>query len=266
MAAGPSRKPEFGQPGAAVHAIVTSLNRIAIVLVGPEQAANVGFVARTMACYALSDLRIVGSPGIARDGAARKTGTAAPEILENARYFPCLEDAVRDCALAFGFTRRERAPAQRIEDLSQAAAFWRGQAGASATTALVFGRESQGLFKEETLSLSHLVRIPVPSETLSLNVSHALAIGLHAFLSEESAGKETDEAESGNALAGGFPERGETAQVLQSLLDALESGGFFKGGKQEAQTEYVRILWQRLQPNRRELDFLTGLLRNLNKG
>ena len=60
---------------------------LCVVLVGPEQAANVGFAARTMACYGLSDLRIVGSPGIAADGAARKTGKAVPETLDGARYF-----------------------------------------------------------------------------------------------------------------------------------------------------------------------------------
>ena len=153
---------------------------LCVVLVGPEQAANVGFAARTMACYGLADLRIVGSPGIAADGAARKTGKAVPETLDGARYFASLAEAIADCTQACGFTRRTREPSQRIEDLDETARAWRSRAG-NGITALVFGRESQGLFREETLLLTHLVRIPLPSETLSLNVSHALAIGLYAF-------------------------------------------------------------------------------------
>jgi len=247
------------------------MKSLAVILVGPEQAANVGFVARSMACYRLEDLRIVGSPGIALDGAARKTGKAALSILERARYSASLEEAISDCSLAFGFTRRARVPAQRIEDLSRAVATWRGRekaAGENAAeekSALVFGRESQGLFSEETLLVSHLVRIPTPSETISLNVSHALAIVLHAFLGANGRAPEDPPPEQGFRKAEAFPTRGETARILQSLLDSLEKGGFFKGGKEDAQREYVRILWQRLDPDRRELDFLAGMLRNLNR-
>lgn len=237
-----------------------------VILVGPEQAANVGFTARTLACYGLSGLRIVGSPGIATDGAAFKTGKAALPILESAAYYPSLESAVADCGAAYGFTRRTRDPAQRIEDLSRSAASWRAHPG-DKPAALVFGRESQGLNREETLLLTHLVRIPMPAETLSLNLSHAVAIGLYAFLGDSpdpvvplapgavsGAGFET-----GSSLAS----RAEATATLELLFDRLEAGGFFKGGKQEAQREYVRLLWQRLRPDRRELDFLAGILKNL---
>lgn len=257
---------------------------LCVVLVGPEQAANVGFAARTMACYGLTDLRIVGSPGIAADGAARKTGKAVPETLDGARYFASLAEAITDCTQVCGFTRRTRDPSQRIEDLDETARAWRTRAGAG-ITALVFGRESQGLFREETLLLTHLVRIPLPSETLSLNVSHALAIGLYAFITPASAVPvstvastpgDAPDASDGFAAPSApkvrlpvpdpsstFPTQGESAKVLTDLLANLDAKGFFKGGKQEAQREYARLLWQRLQPNRRELDFLAGLLRGL---
>ena len=235
---------------------------LAVILVGPEQAANVGFTARAMACYGLDDLRIVGSPGIATDGAARKTGTAALGILEAARYFPSLDLAVADCGAVYGFTRRARDPAQAIEDLQAAAAGWRLARG-TRLAALVFGRESTGLFKEETLALTHLVRIPMPAETLSLNLSHAAAIALHAFVAEG------QPAAAGPGQGGGappgeeLPARAADAETLGLLLRRLESAGFFKGGKQEAQREHVRLLWQRLRPNEREVDFIAGLLRKL---
>jgi tRNA/rRNA methyltransferase len=247
---------------------------LCVVLVGPENAANVGFAARTMACYGLSDLRIVGSPGIAADGAARKTGKAVPETLDGAKYFASLADAIADCAAAYGFTRRAREPSQRIEDLDASARAWRERTG-NGIAALVFGRESQGLFREETLLLTHLVRIPLPSETLSLNVSHALAIGLYAFTAATASASAPPSAPAvpvtGGSQAGAmagqtqepFPTQGESAKVINDLLANLDSKGFFKGGKQEAQREYARLLWQRLRPNRRELDFLAGLLRGL---
>src|SRR4051812_40561483 len=94
------------------------LPMLTLVLAGPELAVNVGFVARAMACYGLRDLRIVGSPGIATDGAARKTGKSALDILEAARYFPSLDLAIADCGGAYGFTRRARDPAQKVGELA----------------------------------------------------------------------------------------------------------------------------------------------------
>ena len=255
---------------------------LCVVLVGPEQAANVGFVARTMACYSLTDLRIVGSPGIAADGTARKTGKAVLELLEGVRYFPSLEGAIADCASAYGFTRRARDPAQSIDEVRGAALAWRSASSSSSSsapaTALVFGRESQGLFREETLLLSHLVRIPTPSDTMSLNLSHAVAIALHEFSGPGSAhgmapvvslalsgdANDADDAPGAEAIDAD-PTRAEASRALQDLLEKLERGGFFKNGKEEAQREYVRLLWQRLRPNRRETDFLSGLLRNLGR-
>jgi TrmH family RNA methyltransferase len=229
---------------------------LSVVLVGPELAANVGFTARAMACYGLSDLRIVGSPGIATDGAARKTGAAALDILEKARYFPSLDLAIAECGAAFGFTRRQRDPAQPIEDLAAAARAWRDSSGAH-PSALVFGRESQGLFREESLLLTHLVRIPMPAETLSLNLSHAVAIALYAFVGESLPAPSV-------ADPAGLPSRAQDAAALERLLGRLQSTGFFKGGKQEAQREHVRLLWQRLRPDARELDFLAGILKKLS--
>ena len=215
---------------------------LCIVLVGPELAANVGFTARAMACYGLTDLRIVGSPGIATDGAARKTGTAALDVLESARYFPSLDQAIAECGAAYGFTRRSRDPAQRIDDLAPAAEAWRAAPGGR-PTALVFGRESQGLFREETLLLTHLVRIAMPAETLSLNLSHAVAIALYGFVGDGLPDARPDRDGRPGARPGGEdpPARAEDAATLEQLLARLESTGFFKGGKQEAQREHVRL-------------------------
>ncbi len=238
-------------------------SRIAVVLVGPEQASNVGFVARTLACYGIADLRIVGSPGIEGGEAARKTAKGAPSVLASARHFETLASAISDCGFAFGFTRRTREPAQPILDLEEAVAFWHPQPH-DLTTALVFGRESQGLFREETLALSHLVRIPMPDEVLSLNLSHAVAIALYAFNAHSQGDPESNSTADADAKApDGLPSREENGAILRDLLAGLEQRGCFRGGKDAAQREYIRILWQRLQPTRRELDFLAGMLKRL---
>jgi tRNA/rRNA methyltransferase len=242
----------------------------AVVLVQPEIAANVGFTARAMACYGCVDLRIVASPGLAASEAAQRTASGGEAVLSKAREYGSLPEAVADCTLALGFSRRVRDPAQRILDLSQATALGfkgaeagSGPPGREPGCALVFGRESTGLSREESLTVTHLVRIPLVSETLSLNLSHAVAIALNAFCAGAAASGATD-CEAVPASPVSQPVAlGEAESILSALLAGLWERDFFKPAKAEAQADYIRLLWQRLSPTRRELEFLAGVLKKL---
>jgi tRNA/rRNA methyltransferase len=227
---------------------------LTVVLVEPEQAVNVGFVARTMACYGLSELRLVGDNGLLREEGAKKTAKGAGHILESASTYSNLSEAITDCHFSFGFTRRTREPSQKIGSVTDIVNDWNKTRTSAAKTALVFGRESQGLFRAETLVLSQLVRIDFPNETLSLNVSHAVAIALFAFTGSA----------TGNLAGKEMPIHADQRVVLKNLMEALETKGFFRGGKETAQQDYVRVLWQRLQPTQRELEFLAGMLKRLS--
>ncbi len=250
-------------------------NRISIVLVEPEIPANIGFVARTMACYHRTDLRIVGSKALiaslVESDQAIKTAKGARDLLQTAKFFPSLAEAIADCHFTFGFTRRERLPSQRIMDLAEAVVLVEGN-GEVTQVALVFGRESQGLNREETLLLTHLVRNPMPDETMSLNLSHAVAISLYAFYQAQDLKKA--DFEKMKKFAGGKECKSEAKNSipaqnqdrlggLQNLIGHLDQQGFYHAEKRDAQIEFTKMLWQRLQPNRKELDFILGLLKNL---
>ena len=59
-----------------------------VVLVGPENPRNVGFAARAMLCFGASELVLVAAPWKSIPAEARKTGVAAPDILDAARFEP----------------------------------------------------------------------------------------------------------------------------------------------------------------------------------
>ena len=236
---------------------------ISIVLVEPEKPVNVGLVARSMACYGLPDLRIVGSPKITEHVDAKKTAKNSEAILTGVKYFSTLDEAIADSHYALGFTRRVREPGQRMETLSDTLMHWTPN---RTHTALIFGRESQGLFQSETLSLSHLVTIPMEDDKISLNLSHAVAIALYVFNEKKeqkfSELKRESNVDSNDEI---FPAlRNEAQLFLSELLMKLESSAFFKDGKREAQINYVKILMQRLNPTQSEIQFLTGMLQKLN--
>lgn len=269
---------------------------IAIVLARPEIPANIGFIARTMSCHGLTDLRIAGSAGMAAHPDAVRTSSGEEAILHGAREFASLEEALADCHHALGFSRRVRDPGQRILELPEAAVRFGARARSSPVpasgdpgirVAMVFGRESQGLSREETFCCTHLVSIPLPGPMLSLNLSHAVAIALYAFFGGLTGlrGLPEDQTSAasppvGASPAAGKPVRasgllpasdsqsevlplGESEKILSAVIIRLLEGGQLKPAKAEAHVEYLRILWQRLQPTRREVEFLAGMLEKL---
>jgi TrmH family RNA methyltransferase len=231
----------------------------------------VGFVARTMHAYGLRDLRLVGVPPPDPKGVGREaywTARSGEEVLRGARYFDSLPPALADCRQALAFTRRPRDTAQWIFDLPEIQARYEGRLDRTHArwaalpapglpTALLFGRESKGLTQEDTLQATHVVRIPLAPGALSLNLSHAAAIALYALCG---GGLAAEEAEA-------VPERATLAEsqaALNQVLEVLNRNGFLSKGKKEAtRVEKTRLLWQRLQPTRREVDFLCGALRAL---
>ena len=153
-------------------------DHLAVVLVAPQGPLNVGAACRTMMNFGFSDLRLV-TPCKGYQGLeARKMALSAQPLLENARTFDTLEDALADCHLAFGTTRRFGkyrkhffTPDIAGEKIAALADSYR--------CALVLGREDNGLTTEE-LSLCHsFITIPTEAAFASMNLSHALTLFLY---------------------------------------------------------------------------------------
>ena len=154
-----------------------------IVLVGPENPRNVGFAARAMLAFGASELVIAAVSWKEIPPEARKTGVAAPEILDAARFEPDLAAALRGCATAVAFSRRPTTLRQEEFVLPSVPP----GLGASGKTALVFGRESNGLTREELALCPFLARIPAQNG-VSLNLGQAAAVGLFALTAPEARG------------------------------------------------------------------------------
>ena len=225
-------------------------SNLVVVLSRPEIPDNIGSVARCMLAFGINDLRLVGIDRLKEDSRAFATARSGAGILNNARYFDNLSEAFADCQLALGFTRRVRDRSQELLNLHEI-----GNRFEAFKTALVFGCESQGLSQDESLRVTHLIRMAQPETESSLNLSHAVAIALYAMVTPTKV-PESD--------ASDFATLEESQRVLGTALEILDRNGFLARGKKEmARIEKVRILWQRLRPSRRELDFMSGAFRAL---
>ncbi len=153
-------------------------DHLAVVLVAPQGPLNVGSTCRTMMNFGFSDLRLVNPCKEYQGLDARKMALSAQSMLENAKVFDTLNEALADCHLAFGTTRRFGKYRKQFFTPDTAGEKIAGLAD-SHRCALVLGREDNGLTTEE-LSLCHsFITIPTEDAFASMNLSHALTLFLY---------------------------------------------------------------------------------------
>ena len=145
----------------------------AIVLVRPQLGENIGKAARAMLNFGLTDLRLVAP----RDGwpnpAAGPAASGADLVLERARVFDTVAEAVADCPFVYATTVRKRGLVLPVISPEEAGREIRANRGASA---ILFGAERSGLETEEAALAGKIVTVPVNPDFRSLNLAQAVIL------------------------------------------------------------------------------------------
>ena len=132
----------------------------AVILVEPQLGENIGAAARAMANFGLSQLRLVRP----RDGwpnvQARRSASGADRILDEARLFDTLEEAIADCNFLFAATARQHDQAKPVVGADEAARMTAPRAAAGEMVAFMFGRERNGLENDEARQRQHVLVHP----------------------------------------------------------------------------------------------------------
>jgi tRNA/rRNA methyltransferase len=128
-----------------------------------------------MANSAVSTLRIVGARQDYDDEQVRRLAIHASAIWDDAAFFSSITDAVKDCMMSFGTTRRrgKNRKGKLLLPEDFVACIAQKPAG---LTALVFGNERTGLTDEELSECTMGITIPASEAFPSLNLSHAVQI------------------------------------------------------------------------------------------
>lgn len=144
-----------------------------IVLVRPQLGENIGKAARAMLNFGLSEMRLV-SP---RDGwpnpSAGPAAAGADLVLNGARVFDSLADAVADCANVYATTVRKRGVSKPVVTPEQAG---REIHEAPGRSAYVFGPERSGLETEDVALARAILTVPINPEFASLNLAQAVVL------------------------------------------------------------------------------------------
>jgi tRNA/rRNA methyltransferase len=231
-----------------------------IILVRPQMGENIGAVARAMANFGLSELRLVAP----RDGwpneRARDMATHGLGIVDAASVYSDVASALADLHWVAASSARGRDMAKPVLVPDAMAKEFASQEGASHKVGLMFGPERSGLENEDLALADALVTIPTAAENSSLNIAQAMVVlGYSCFLQQKSAGNVQNDAHTP-------AQKEEMHQFFRVLEEKLDATGHWRVlEKKERMWLNLRALFTRAQPSATELQSLLGMVRSLGK-
>jgi tRNA/rRNA methyltransferase len=152
-----------------------------VILNAPQLAENIGAVARVMANFGLTDLRLVNP----RDGwpqeRAWASASGANWPLEEAKVFERLEDAIADLQLVFATTARPRETRLPVLTPREAAGQLSAEIAQGQAAGLLFGGERAGLETDDIALCQAIISIPIDERFRSLNLAQAVSINAYEW-------------------------------------------------------------------------------------
>lgn len=224
-----------------------------IVLVDTNHPGNIGASARAMKNMGLREMRLVRPKCFPHaDATARASG--ADDILEQARVFSTLEEAIADCGLVVGTSARQRHLPWEIVEPRECAARIVADARAG-NVAVVFGSERYGLTNDELARCNLLVTIPTSTEYSSLNIAMAVqVIAYEIWLASRPGAPEPPPRDVPLATA---EEMTRLYAHIEQVLDEIDFRDRTGGGHLMAR---IRRLFNRAQLDQNEMNILRGIL------
>lgn len=230
-----------------------------VILNEPQLAENIGAVARVMANFGLSDLRLVRP----RDGwpqeRAWASASGADWPLNEARVCETLEEAIGDLKLIYATTARPRETQLPVLTPRQASAALRG---AGVPTGLLFGGERAGLETADIALCHAIVTIPIDPRFRSLNLAQAVAINAYEWRVGE-----------GDAAPANFregPQPADQAMMIglyEHLEGELDKAGFFHPPeKRPSMVRNLRVTLGRARMSEQEVRTFRGVVTALARG
>lgn len=234
----------------------------AVILDRSQLADNIGAVARVMANFGLSDLRLV-SP---RDGwpqdRAWATASGADWVLEGVRVFDTVAEAIADLNTVFSTTARPRETRLPVRTPRETARILWDDTASGLKTGLLFGGERAGLETTDIALTTGITTIPIDPRHHSLNLAQAVAINAYEWRTlvldaPPPKFREGDPPASNELLVG----------MYEHLERELDEGGFFHPPeKKRSMSQNLRVMLGRAAFTEQEVATFRGVIHALARG
>jgi tRNA/rRNA methyltransferase len=204
-----------------------------------------------MSNFGFLSLRLVNPYDVAFREARSAVG-AAP-VLEAAREFSSVAEAVADCSLVVGTASPgRRDPQLPLRRLEPGARLLRKHAGAAA---LLFGSEKFGLSNDDLAHCHWLMRIPTRDEHQSMNLGQAVAVCLYELVRNGRPAPPEPVRKSATSA--------EAERITQVFLSTLASSGYTNPKNARSTELKIRRMVRRLHLSSRDAEMWLGMLRQI---
>lgn len=228
-----------------------------IILVRPQLPENAGSVARAMANFGLTHLRLVNPLFSPTDPKAISLAAGADQVLQNALICNSLNEAIADLSYVYGTSATQRHMVKRYVSVHEAMV----EIVTQEQIGIVFGPERTGLTNDELPLFRAILHIPVDPDFSSLNLAQSLAITAYEWYQQQTAYK------SGLHLGESIPAKHEQLQsFLRALEEDLDTVHFWRIDHKKP------IMWQNLQNiftradlTEQEVRTLHGMIKSLSR-
>ena len=243
--------------------------KVLIFLVEPSFPSNIGACARLVENFAFSSLVLVNPQVSPLEKKARIMAPHAEEILEEAKIYPTLEEALykENPEYTIAFSAREKREKiqiinswhleKHLEEKYAVAPF--------SSLGLIFGRERNGLTNEEIQLASSLGYIPIFGKNSSYNLAQAVAIASYEV--SKFLYKKRPAFYKGKGLSSfrraSFEERELCKKKTMDLLSVLLRDSF--SSRRKRWERVVEEFFLRGDFRKREISFYLGFLREIAK-
>ncbi|TFF19948.1 RNA methyltransferase [Jiella endophytica] len=216
-------------------------------------------VARAMANFSLTDLRLVNP----RDGwpsdKARAAASRADHVIDAVRLFDTVEAATADLNFVLATTARPRDSFKPVRGPEEAAQDLKRRIGLGEATGILFGRERWGLNNHEVGLADEIVTFPVDPNFASLNIAQAVLLMSYAF---QVAGKEGDLSPRFEAKVPPPALKADLFRLFEHLEASLDRAGyFFPEAKREVLTQNLRTMLTKAAFSEPEVRTLRGVVK-----
>ncbi|MER3547384.1 MAG: RNA methyltransferase [Rhodanobacteraceae bacterium] len=224
------------------------------VLSHTSHPGNIGASARAIRTMGFDRLGLV-APHKYPDKQVQAMAAGADDVLAKLMVHTNVPDAIADCTFVLGLSARRRGIALRELTPREAAVEIATALRQEMQVALLFGNEQSGLDNDELLLCHAMVRIPSVDDFPSLNLAQAVQVMAYelrlALLDKPVEPPAPRDAPASSA---------QMEEFFRHLFATLHAIDFHKGRSAITIEQRLRRLFQRAQPDTRELRVLHGIL------
>ena len=231
---------------------------ITFILSHTSHPGNIGAAARAMKTMGFNKLTLL-CPEKFPHSEADALASGATDILEKAKVFTNIEEALAHNNIIVGFTARRRELTQAHLSSDEVAKKII-KLGITNKIGLFFGNETSGLSNDEIQHCHYLGYIDANKSYSSLNLSQAVQVIAYALRQEINL-KEFNITAKERAIAS-FTEQNGFYAHLEDKLKNLELYDEVQGKRL---MHRIRLMFNRIQMDKDEVNILRGILNQINK-